>query len=295
VIESVLNVSEGRSEEKIARIAAAVPDAGCRLLDLHSDRDHNRSVLTFVGDPDRVIAAVVALAGAAIEEIDIRTHRGLHPRIGSLDVVPFVPLSGSSLAECADFARRAGAEIAERYGIPVYLYGEAATGSNRRELASIRKGGLAGLTSRIGTSEWRPDFGPPRLHPTGGAVAIGARNLLVAYNVLLDTEEIAIGRRIASMIRERGGGLPGVKALAFYLESRRRVQVSMNLTDVDATPIPRAFAFVKKEAARHGVNVMESEIVGLVPRRALQGASREDLLCRRDPAGLILEDRIDGA
>jgi len=247
-------------------------------------------VLTFVGDPDRAFDAVIALTGAAIEEIDIRGHRGVHPRVGSLDVVPFVPLSGSSLAECVHLARRAGSKIAERYEIPVYLY--AAADPAGRELTSIRRGGLAGLTARIETPEWRPDFGPPRLHPTAGAVAIGARDPLVAYNVLLDTGEIAIGRRIASAIRERGGGLPGVQALAFYLESRGRVQVSMNLTDVDATPIPRAFAFIEREAARYGVKVVESEIVGLVPRRALQGACGEELLCRRDPAQLILEERI---
>ena len=292
MIESVPNLSEGRSEERISRIAFAVGGAGCRLLDIHSDRDHNRSVLTFVGEPDRIIDAVVALAGAAFEEIDIRTHRGVHPRIGSLDVVPLVPLFDSSMEDCIGLARSLGDEIALRYGVPVYLYGDAASSPERRELSSIRKGGLTGLASRISSPEWHPDFGPARLHPTAGAVAVGARGLLVAYNVLLDTEDIAIGRRIASAIREREGGLPGVKALAFYLESRRLVQVSMNLTDIDATPIPRAFSAVRKEAARYGVGVVESEIVGLVPRRALQGAGKEDLLCRRDPAELILEDRI---
>lgn len=290
MIESVPNVSEGRSREKIERIAAAIGAAGCRLLDLHSDPDHNRSVLTFVGDPDRLVEAVVSLAGSAIEEIDIRTHRGVHPRIGSLDVAPFVPLPGSSLAEAIRLARRAGSEIAVRYGIPVYLYGAAAPAGRR--LAEIRRGGIAGLAARMRDDEWRPDFGPPRLHPRAGAVAVGAREVLVAYNVLLDTEEIAVGRRIASAIREKGGGLPGVMALAFYLESRGRVQISMNLTDIDATPIPRAFAAVRREAARYGVAPVESEIVGLVPRRALRGAEGEDLLFRRDPRGSILEDRI---
>jgi len=292
VLESVPNLSEGRSEEKIERFAAAVRGSGCRLLDLHSDPDHNRSVLTFVGDPDRLFDAVLALAGAAIELIDIRSHHGVHPRIGSLDVVPFVPLSGSSMSECTDLARAAGAGIAERYGIPVYLYGEASTDPVRRELPSIRKGGLPGLASRIATPAWGPDFGPARLHPRAGAVAVGARGFLVAYNVLLNTEDIAIGRRIAAAIREKGGGLPGVKALAFYLKNRGRVQISMNLTDIDATPIPCAFAAVRQEAGRYGIGAVESEIVGLVPRKALAGATATELLCRRDPTELILEDRI---
>ena len=292
MIESVPNLSEGRSEEKIEALAAAVRGSGSRLLDLHSDPDHNRSVLTFVGDPDRLFDAVLALAGAAVELIDLRLHSGVHPRIGSLDVVPFVPLNGSSMADCVDLARAVGAGIAERYGIPVYLYGEASADPARRELPSIRKGGLPGLASRIATAAWRPDFGPARLHPTAGAVAVGARGPLVAYNVLLDTGDVAIGREIAAAIREKGGGLPGVKALPFYLESRGRVQVSMNLTDIDATPIPRAFAAVRDEAGRHGVGVVGSENVGLVPRRALAGATGKELLCSRDPAELVLEEKI---
>jgi len=257
VIEAVPNLSEGRSKERIERIASTVVESGCRLLDLHSDPDHNRSVLTIVGEPDRLVEAVVALAGAAIEAIDIRRHRGVHPRVGSLDVVPFVPLAGLTLDEAVLIARRAGSEIANRHGIPVYLYGAASPAG--RDLPAIRKGGLRGL---------------------------------VAYNVLLDTDDLEIGRRIASAIREKGGGLPGVRALPFYLKSRGLVQVSMNLTDVDATPIPRAFAFVRDEAERYGVKVVESEIVGLVPRRALKGATAEEILARRDPAELILEERV---
>jgi len=290
VIEAVPNLSEGRSKERIERIASTVVESGCRLLDLHSDPDHNRSVLTIVGEPDRLVEAVVALAGAAIEAIDIRRHRGVHPRVGSLDVVPFVPLAGSTLDEAVLIARRAGSEIANRHGIPVYLYGAASPAG--RDLPAIRKGGLRGLAERIGTPGWTPDFGPSRLHPRGGAVAVGARDPLVAYNVLLDTDDLEIGRRIASAIREKGGGLPGVRALPFYLKSRGLVQVSMNLTDVDATPIPRAFAFVRDEAERYGVKVVESEIVGLVPRRALKGATAEEILARRDPAELILEERV---
>ncbi len=276
------NVSEGRRPaivDRMARAVRAVP--GVRLLDRSSDPAHNRSVFTLVGEPDPLANAALALAERAVADIDLRYHTGVHPRIGALDVLPFVPLDDTPMAACVALARRTGAAIAGRWGVPVYLYEDAAAAPERRRLEDVRRGGLEGLAARIAEPAWWPDFGPRALHPTAGACAVGARKLLVAFNVNLATTRLDVARAIAATIRERGGGLPAVKALGLPLADRGIVQVSMNLTDVDRTPMPVAFQAVSREAARRGVAVAGSEVIGLVPRAALAGATPEDLQNRR--------------
>lgn len=293
MIECVPNVSEGRRRAVIGRLVDVVRQAGAQVIDVHCDADHHRSVLTLVSDVRTIIEeGVVALVRQAAAWIDLREHSGIHPRMGAVDVVPFVPLRDASMDECVAIARRVGCRIGDELGIPVYLYGEAASASLRRNLALVRRGGFEGLSAKIERPEWRPDYGPTRVHPTAGAVAVGARELLVAYNVNLDTEELRVAREIAAAVRASNGGLPGVKALGFPLTSRRLVQVSMNLTDVRSTSVSQAFERVKEEARRRGVRVLESEIVGLVPRAALGGATAKELMIGRDLADDILEERL---
>ncbi|MGB2982588.1 MAG: glutamate formimidoyltransferase [Candidatus Bipolaricaulia bacterium] len=293
MIECVPNLSEGRDENTVGQIADAVRGAGCRVLDTHTDPDHHRSVLTIVGEPPDVVRGVLAMVEAAIQRIDVRTHRGAHPRMGAVDVVPFVPLEGSSMAECIAVAEEVGRKIGDQFEIPVYMYEEAASREDRRNLASVRRGGLSAIAERIDTDEGRPDFGPARVHPSAGAAAVGARGFLVAYNVNLATADVEVAGAIASAIRASNGGLPGVKALGILLRSRGIAQVSMNLTDIEATTVAEAFECVANEAERRGVSVLESEIVGLVPRAALGEATTEDLLLARTLADLILERRIE--
>jgi glutamate formiminotransferase/formiminotetrahydrofolate cyclodeaminase len=293
LIECVANLSEGCDAAAIAGMAAAVRSAGARLLDIHSDGDHNRSVFTFVGTAPETESSAVRLACEAVSRIDLRRHRGVHPRIGALDVVPFVPLDGSSMSECVGVARRVGAAIAERTGVPVFLYGRAAVNPARSSLAALRRGGLDALRRRIGSEGWTPDFGPSRLHPTAGATAVGARPLLVAYNILLDSADLGMGRRIAFAARGVNGGPRGVQALAFFLDGKGCVQISMNLTDVEATSVLAAFQRVSDLAASHGVRVASSEIVGLAPRRALAGATARDLRLADRLEGHILEERLE--
>lgn len=293
MIECVPNLSEGRSLDTVERIADVVRSEGCHVLDIHTDADHNRSVLTIVGEPRDIVRGIVSMVEAAIPLIDMRRHEGEHPRIGAVDVVPFVPLESSSLTQCVTAAKEAGAAIGGVWGIPVYLYEAAASRADRRNLADVRRGGLRGLAERIKDAAGRPDFGPTRVHPTAGAVAVGARNFLVAYNVNLATDNLEVARAIASAIRAAGGGLPGVKALGVPLRSRGWVQVSMNLTDVEATSVAEAFERVAELAGRYGVRVLESEIVGLAPRVALREATTETLQLTRDLADLVLEERIE--
>ncbi len=291
MIECVPNLSEGRDAAAIAGMAAAARSTGARLLDVHSDGDHNRSVFTLVGTAPEIERAAVTLAREAVARIDLREHTGVHPRIGAIDVVPFVPLGGSSMDECVGLARRSGARIADETGVPVFLYGMAATSPVRSTLATLRRGGLDGLRERIGREGWVPDFGPPILHPTAGAIAVGARRLLVAYNVCLESRDLDLGRRIASATREADGGLRGVQALTFFLERRGCVQISMNLTDIESTSVLAAFRRVSDLAAADGVRVGSSEIVGLAPRRALVGASTENLRLADRLEDHILEAR----
>jgi glutamate formiminotransferase len=296
VIESIPNISEGRRAAVIADIADAVRRApGARLLDVTSDPDHHRSVFTLAGSADAVERAILELIARAVAAIDLRTHRGVHPRIGAVDVVPFVPLEGATMAECVVLARRIGEQIAGRFGIPVFLYEAAAANPGRARLEHIRRGGLAALARRMTTSEWAPDFGPAAPHPTAGVTVVGARPPLIAYNINLASTDLAAARAIAAAVRERDGGLPFVKALGLRLEERGAVQVSMNLTDYTRTSIPQVFGAVSAEAARRGLTVLDSEIVGLVPRAAIAGIATRDVGLRTFRDDQVLESRLDAS
>jgi len=279
LFEAVPNFSEGRDPEKIARIAASVRRTpGVTVLNLHSDPDHNRSVLTFVGEEGPLLEASVALAWSCLEEIDLAAQRGVHPRMGSLDVLPFVPLgpplSEADLKDAARLARRVGEAIGS-LGVPVYLYGTAASAPYRENLAEVRRGGYEGLAARAGDPSWRPDYGPEELPVRSGAVAVGVRPFLVAFNAYLDTEEVRTAREIAGEVRERDGGLPGVKALGLRVGGQ--AQVSMNLTDLGQTSIPAALEAVRRAAERRGARVKETELVGLVPLAAVLETARHYL------------------
>jgi len=293
LMECAANLSEGCDAAVISEMAAAVRRVGARLLDVHADCDHHRSVFTMAGTASELEHAAVRLAHEAATHIDLRVHRGVHPRIGALDVVPFVPLSGSTLGECIDLAVRVGERIGRETRIPVFLYGLAARREDRASLAAIRRGGIGGLAARIGREGWIPDFGPLALHPSAGAVAVGARPPLVAYNVCLETTDVALGRRIAAAARASNGGPTGVQALAFLLKGRGCVQISMNLTDVEATSVVAAFSWVSDLAAASGVGVASSEIVGLAPRRALTGATAKGLRLEGRIVDRMLEERLE--
>ena len=292
LFEAVPNFSEGRERDRISRIVAAVRSVeGVRVLGLHSDPDHNRSVLTFAGEEEAVLEAAFALADACAREIDLTSQTGEHPRMGSLDVLPFVPLEGATLEDAARLARRTGERI-EPLGFLVYLYEAAATASHRRNLADVRRGGYQGLAARLEDPLWQPDYGPRDLDPHKGAVAVGARPFLVAFNAYLDTNDLEVARAIAREVRERDGGLPGVKALG--LEVGGRAQVSMNLTDLEETPIPVVVEAVRSAAAEHGASVESTELVGLVPLDAILEAARHYLKLRGLEREHILEVALWG-
>lgn len=281
-LECVPNVSEGRRPEVVARLVAAVASVpGARLLDVSSDPDHNRTVLTLAGEEAGLHEALLNLYEAALADVDLRTHEGVHPRVGAVDVVPFVPLGETPMTVAIAAAERLGAEVARRFGLPVYLYERAARRSERTALADIRRGGFEGFPAKLADSAWAPDFGSARVHPTGGVTVIGARFFLIAFNVVLDTPDVAVARAIARKVRESGGGLPAVRAMGVYLESQGRAQVSMNLVDYRRTPIIRALDRVQQEAAALGTRVAESEIIGLIPQEAVKGVAREALLLPR--------------
>jgi len=290
LFEAVPNFSEGRDEEKISRIAGAVRAVpGVRVLDLHSDPDHNRSVLTFAGEEAAVLAGAVALAKACTAALDLSAQSGQHPRMGILDVLPFVPLEKATMEDAVRLARRAG-ELLGALGFPVYLYGAAATAAHRRDLPDVRRGGYDGLASRIGDPSWRPDHGPAGLDPRLGAVAVGARPFLVAFNAYLDTGDLEVARDVAREVRERDGGLPAVRALG--LEVGGRAQVSMNLTDLGRTSIPTALEAVRAAAAERGAAVESTELVGLAPLAAILQTTRHYLGLRELEAGHVLEMRL---
>jgi len=293
LVECVPNFSEGRDAGVLEALAAAlrsVPGAG--LLDVHADASHHRSVFTLAGRPGAVAEAAYRAARVAVERIDLRRHRGEHPRIGAVDVVPFVPLRGASMELCVELAERTGSRIADELGVPVYLYARAARRPGRERLAGIRAGGFEGLREAVRRDpDRRPDFGPPRLHPGAGATAVGARPILVAYNVLLESGEVEPAKRIARRIRASDGGLPAVQALGFLVDGR--AQVSTNLLDVDRTPPLAVFEAVRREAVREGVAVAGSEIVGLVPERALPGGAEERLRLEGPAARHVLERRLE--
>ncbi|HEY3171169.1 MAG TPA: glutamate formimidoyltransferase [Thermoanaerobaculia bacterium] len=293
VIECVPNISEGRDPEAVSGIAAAVRAApGVRLLDVSSDPSHNRSVLTFVADADGVRAGVRALFDAAVPRIDLTRHSGEHPRMGAVDVVPVIPIRGATVDQCVALSREIGAEIAERHGIPVYLYEDSATSQKRRNLAEIRKGEFEGFAAKIGDPEWKPDFGPEERHPTAGVVAVGARAPLIAYNVNLATRDLAVADRIAKAIRHLGGGFRYVKAMPVELADRGQVQVSINMTNFKKSPLHRVFECVRSEAERHGVAIVGSEIVGLTPAEALFMAAEHYLRLEEFSADQVLEMRL---
>jgi glutamate formiminotransferase len=290
LFEAVPNFSEGRDEGRISRITAAVRDVGnVGVLDLHSDPDHNRSVLTFAGGEEAVLEAAVALAMACADEIDLAAQTGQHPRMGALDVLPFVPLEGATLEGAVGLARKAGERIGS-IGLPVYLYEAAATAPHRRNLADVRRGGYEGLAARIEDPRWRPDFGPQELDPRKGAVAVGARRFLVAFNAYLDTGDVEVARAVARQVRERDGGLPGVKALG--LKVGGRAQVSMNLTDLEKTPMPIVLEAVRSAAAERGASVASTEVVGLAPLEALVQIARHYLKLQKLETGHVLEARL---
>ncbi len=293
LIEAVPNISEGRDRAKIEAIVAEVRAIrGVALLDVAPDPDHNRSVITFVGPPQAVEEAALRLTAKAVELIDLNKHRGEHPRMGAVDVLPFVPIQEATMAECIELARRVGKRISEEFKIPVYLYAEAATHPERQDLANIRRGEFEGFPAKIQEPDWAPDFGERRVHPTAGVMAVGARPPLIAYNVNLGTPDLEVARKIAQAVRFSSGGLRYVKALAFELKERGLVQISMNLTDYRRTPLHRAFELIKREAARYGVPVVGSEIVGLVPQEALNMAAEYYLQLESFRPEMVLEERL---
>ncbi len=293
LLECVPNISEGRSQVAIAAITEAVATTpGVRLLDVHSDATHHRSVLTLTGTAAALRNAVLALFEAALATVDLSAHRGAHPRIGAVDVVPFVPLAAATMDDAIAAARDTAAAVAARFGVPVFLYERAATRPERRALQDVRRGQFEGLTEKLRQPEWQPDYGPAVPHPRLGATAIGARDFLVAYNINLATERLDVARRIARAVRESSGGLPCVKAMGLALPGRGAVQVSMNLTNIERTSLAAVFEAVSREAARDGVAVLESEVVGLVPARALVEAAARHLRLPHFGADRVLETRL---
>ena len=292
LIEAVPNFSEGRRPEVVAAITACFRRPGVQLLDVQSDQDHNRSVISLAGEPAPVLEALFAAAATAAKLIDLREHRGAHPRIGATDVIPLVPLAGITMADCVALSRTLAERIGRELAIPIYLYERSATRPERRNLAEIRRGEFEGLREAIVEPERRPDFGPAVLHPTAGATVVGARPPLVAFNAYLDTDRLEVAKAVAKAIRASSGGLAGVKALGLALPEQGRVQVSMNLVDTEATPIHRALELVKIEAARYGARVTETEVVGLVPEAALLEAARHYLQLAGFSPRQVLEIRL---
>jgi glutamate formiminotransferase / 5-formyltetrahydrofolate cyclo-ligase len=296
IIESIPNVSEGRRPEVVERLVSAIRSTpGVRVLDYSSDPSHNRSVLTFVGDREGVKAATLALYEQAVASIDLRQHKGEHPRLGAVDVVPFVPIEGVTMEECVQLAKEVGAAVAERFGVPVYLYEEASNNAARKNLEDIRRGEFEGLAAKMASPGWVPDFGSSTPHASAGASVIGARMPLIAYNINLNTDRVDVAKKIAAAIRHSSGGMRYVKAAGFKLEDRNLAQVSMNLTNYQKTPIFRIFEIVKREAERYGVSILESEIIGLVPSAALQSAAEFYLQLERFSGDQVLENKLRNA
>ncbi len=295
LVESVPNISEGRDQAVIAKLAAgiqAIPKVN--LLDVHCDPDHNRSVFTIVGEPEAMATALFGLVRLAQILIDIRQHEGEHPRIGVVDVVPWIPFQGVRMEDCVTYANDLGARVGRELGIPVFMYEQAGVVPSRAQLENIRRGGLADLKTRMKTDrQWRPDYGPPLLHQRSGAIAIGARFFLIAFNVVLKSDDRVVAGHIAQAVRTSSGGLPSVKAMTVPLLSRRLVQVSMNLTDYRNTSLRMAFEAVKREAQCYDVDILESEIVGLVPQAAWDDTLLNDLKFKPMDFDPIVEFRLE--
>jgi glutamate formiminotransferase len=293
LIECIPNFSEGKRQDIIEQVANAARGVqGVRLLDVSSNPDHNRTVLTFVGPPEAVAEAAFATTAQAVKLVNMEEHKGEHPRIGAMDVVPFVPLAGMAMEEAVALANQVGKRIAEELGVPVYLYSAAATTPARKRLPDVRKGEYEGLKESIATPERKPDYGEPRMHPTAGATAVGARPPLIAFNVNLGTTELGIARNIAKGLRESSGGLVNVQAMGVDLAEQGIVQVSMNLLDYTKTPIHRAYELVRVEAERYGVPVVASEIIGLIPLDALIGVADFYLRLSDFSRSQVLEARL---
>jgi glutamate formiminotransferase len=291
LVECVPNFSEGRDAAKVNAIAEAMHIPGVYLLDRTMDSDHNRCVITLVGEREAIQEAAIRGVGKAAELIDLTRHTGAHPRLGAADVVPFIPIDGVTIEDCVAMARHVGAEISRRYEIPVYLYEAAATVPERRNLENIRRGQFEGIRDEIATHPARkPDFGESRVHPTAGATVVGARKFLIAYNIFLNTPDVAVAKKIAKAVRFSSGGLRYVKAAGFLV--RGMAQVSMNLTDFEQTSVHRVFAFVKREAERYGAVAVSSEIVGLIPKLALEQAAEWFLQVENFDSALVLENRL---
>ncbi|MGH7340085.1 MAG: glutamate formimidoyltransferase, partial [Candidatus Rokuibacteriota bacterium] len=294
LVECVPNFSEGRDRALVDRLGAAAEGVeGVVLLDRELDADHHRSVITFAGEPDAVCEAAFRAAKLAVETIDLRTHKGQHPRMGAVDVIPFIPIQGVTLDECVALARHLGERLGSELALPVFLYEAAATRPERENLANVRRGEFEGLAQAIGRDDdRRPDFGPEHVHPSAGAVAVGARKPLVAFNANLATADVAVAKAIAKAIRFQSGGLRYVKALGFAIKDGRQAQVSMNLVDTDGTPIHRVLALIDHEARRHGTFVSGCEVVGLVPQAALLDCAEHDLRLENFRRDQVLEIRL---
>lgn len=292
LVESVPNFSEGRRIEVVDKLAAAVESVpGAFLLDRTSDASHNRSVLTLAGEPAPILEALERTVAVAVAEIDMERHAGEHPRIGAVDVVPFVPLGGATMNDCIELAGAFGSRVADRFGIPVYLYGEAARNPSRVRLADVRRGQYEGLKTGIAEPGREPDFGPSALHASAGAMAVGARPFLIAYNINLDSHDLELAKRIARRIRESSGGLPRVQANGFWIDELDKAQVSMNLLDFRTTPIWLVWESVRAEAAEDGVHLAESELIGLAPLAAMLDVADHAGVSARLPQ----EERLAGA
>jgi len=293
LVECVPNFSEGRDKAKIDAIVEAMQQPGVWLLDREMDADHNRCVITLAGEPDAMASAIIKGVGKASELIDLTQHHGAHPRLGATDVVPFIPLEGCTLEDCAALARKVAEQIFKQHGIPTYLYEAAARTPERQNLENIRRGQFEGVRDSIASDPARiPDFGEAKLHPTAGATVVGARKFLVAYNIFLNTPDVEIAKKIAKAVRHSSGGLRFVKGNGFFV--RGQAQVSMNLTDFEQTPMARVFEMVKREAERYGAVPTSSEIVGLVPKKALEDAAEWFLKVENFDSSMIIENRLAG-
>jgi len=268
IIECIPNVSEGRNQDVINKIIENLKQTGVKILDVSSDPDHNRTVITFVGDKSSVLEGAFAVAKSAVELIDLRKHKGTHPRMGAVDVIPFVPIKGITMDETVELSKILAKRISEELKVPVYLYAESATKEERRSLPNIRQGEFEGFFEKIKDPNWAPDFGPNEVHETAGVTAVGAREFLIAYNIYLNTKDVSIAEKIAKSIRESSGGLRFIQAKGMYIEEKGMAQVSMNILNYKKAPLYRVFEIVKMEAERYGVSVVESELVGLMPLKA---------------------------
>ncbi len=293
IVECVPNFSEGRDLEKVEKIVQVFrAKENVKLLDYSTDKDHNRCVVTVVGEPEALKEAMIEAIGNAVSLIDMTKHEGQHPRMGAVDVVPFIPIRNVTIEEADKLAKEVAKEASEKYGLPFFLYEKSASASHRENLATIRKGQFEGMAEKMTDDMWKPDFGPSTIHPTAGVTAIGARMPLVAFNINLGTSDLSVADKIAKQVRHLGGGFRFVKAMGVELEERKIVQVSMNLTDYTKSAVYRVFETVKMEAQRYGVNVVGSEVIGLVPMQALIDCAEYYLRIENFSMDQVLETRL---